>query len=160
MRGTIRIHSNYSLCFYKGLPLSLIKMFSFYMFETFHNIITFFLKKHTSSYLGFFVFFVFVFWLCWIFVAMCGLSLVAASGGYSLLRYVGFSLRWLLMLWSTGSRCAGFSSCGSGLSSYGSQALGAQASVVVAHGLSCSVACGIFPDQESNPRPLHWQADS
>ena len=32
-------------------------------------------------------------------------------------------------------------------------------SVVVAHGPSCSVACGIFPDQGSNPCPLHWQAD-
>ena len=40
------------------------------------------------------------------------------------------------------------------------RALGAQASVVVAHGLSCSVACGIFPDQGSNLYPLHWQADS
>ena len=30
----------------------------------------------------------------------------------------------------------------------------------MAHGLSCSVACGIFPDQGSNPYPLHWQADS
>ena len=33
-------------------------------------------------------------------------------------------------------------------------------SVVVAHGLSCSAACGIFPDQGSNPCSLHWQADS
>ena len=33
-------------------------------------------------------------------------------------------------------------------------------SVVVAHGTSCSAACGIFPDQGSNPCPLHWQADS
>ena len=32
---------------------------------------------------------------------------------------------------------------------------------VVAHkGLSCSVACGIFPDQGSNPCPLRWQAHS
>ena len=30
----------------------------------------------------------------------------------------------------------------------------------VAHGPSCSVACGIFPDQGSNPCPLHWQAGS
>ena len=30
----------------------------------------------------------------------------------------------------------------------------------MAHELSCSVACGIFPDQGSNPCPLHWQADS
>ena len=33
-------------------------------------------------------------------------------------------------------------------------------SVVVAHGRSCSAACGIFPDQGLNPCPLHWQADS
>ena len=32
-------------------------------------------------------------------------------------------------------------------------------SVVVAHGPSCSAACGILPDQGSNPCPLHWQAD-
>ena len=30
----------------------------------------------------------------------------------------------------------------------------------MAHGLSCSVACGIFPDQGSNPCPLHWQEES
>ena len=40
------------------------------------------------------------------------LSLVAASGGYSSLRYAGFSLQWLLLLRSTGSRRSGFSSCG------------------------------------------------
>ena len=43
-------------------------------------------------------------WLCWVFVAACGLSLVAASGGHSSLRCMGFSLRWLLLLRSTGSR--------------------------------------------------------
>ena len=32
-------------------------------------------------------------------------------------------------------------------------------SVVVVHGLSCSTACTIFPDQELNPCPLHWQLD-
>ena len=41
-----------------------------------------------------------------------GFSLVAVSGGYSSLRCTGFSLRWLLLLQSTGSRLAGFSSCG------------------------------------------------
>ena len=35
-----------------------------------------------------------------------------------------------------------------------------QASVVVAHRLSCSTACGIFPEQGSNLCALHWQADS
>ena len=33
-------------------------------------------------------------------------------------------------------------------------------SVAVLHGLNCSSACGIFPDQESNLCPLHWQTDS
>ena len=33
-------------------------------------------------------------------------------------------------------------------------------SVVVVHGFSCPVACGIFPDQESNLCPLHYQVDS
>ena len=37
---------------------------------------------------------------------------------------------------------------------------GEQALVAAAHRLSRSAACGIFPDQGSNPRPLHWQADS
>ena len=40
-----------------------------------------------------------------------GLSLVVVSRGYSSLQCTGFSLRWLLLLWSTGSRCVGFSSC-------------------------------------------------
>ena len=89
------------------------------------------------------LFFKFLFiylWLCWVFVSVRGLSLVAASGGHSSSRCAGLSLSWPLLLWSTGSRRAG--------------------SVVVAHGPSCSAACGIFPDQGSNPCPLHWQADS
>ena len=71
---------------------------------------------------------------------MQGLSLVAASGGHSSPWCAGLSLSRPLLLQSTGSRSAG--------------------SVVVAHGPSCSAACGIFPDQSSNPCPLHWQADS
>ena len=42
-----------------------------------------------------------------------------------------------LLLRSTGSRRAG--------------------SVIVAHGPSCSAACGIFPEQGSNLGPLHWE---
>ena len=79
-------------------------------------------------------------WLCWVLVSVRGLSLVVASGGHSSSRCVGLSLSRPLLLRSTGSRRAG--------------------SVIVAHGLSCSAACGIFPDQGSNPCPLHWQADS
>ena len=67
------------------------------------------------------------FWLCWVFVAVHGLSPVSASRGYSSLQCEGFSLRWLLLLWSMGSRCVGFSSCGKWalerrLSSCGAQA--------------------------------------
>ena len=51
------------------------------------------------------------------------------------------------------SHCGGFSRCRA-------RALGARAPVVVAHGLSCSVACGIFLDQGLNQCPLHWQEDS
>ena len=71
---------------------------------------------------------------------MRGLSLVAASGGHSSSRCAGLSLSRPLLLRSTGSRRTG--------------------SVIVAHGPSCSAACGIFPDQGWNPCPLHWQADS
>ena len=38
------------------------------------------------------------FWLCWVFVAARGLSLVVASGGYSSLQCAGFSLQWLVAL--------------------------------------------------------------
>ena len=114
-----------------------------------------------------FVFCLFVFWLHWVFIAVRGLSLVAASGGYSSLQCTGFSLRWLLLLWSTGSRHTCFSSCGAQaqqLLHVGSVvvARGLQSAglVVVVHGLSCSTACGIFLDQGLNPCPLHYQADS
>ena len=38
--------------------------------------------------------------------------------------------------------------------------LGTQASAVVAHGLTCPKAYGIFLDQASNLCPLHWQVGS
>ena len=44
------------------------------------------------------------------------------------------------------------------VSEHGLQGPGLQ--VVVAAELSCSEACGIFPDQGSNPCPLYWQTDS
>ena len=56
--------------------------------------------------------YLFYFWLLRVFVAARGLSLVVASGGYSSLWCAGFSLQWLLLLRSTGSRRMGFSSCG------------------------------------------------
>ena len=38
--------------------------------------------------------------------------------------------------------------------------LGTWVSVVVAHGLSCSSACGICLNQGSNLCPLHWQVEA
>ena len=84
-----------------------------------------------------------------------GLSLVAASGGYSSCG-----------AWA--SHCCAFSCCG--LSCRGSQTFGRVGSVVVVSGLygtgsvvvglSFLRACGTLPDQGSNPRLWHWHADS
>ena len=46
--------------------------------------------------------YLFYLWLWGVSVAVCRLSLVAVSGGYASLWYVGFSLRWLFLWWSTG----------------------------------------------------------
>ena len=90
-------------------------------------------------YLFIFIYLIYL-WLCWVFVSVRGLSLAVASGDHSSSRCAGLSLSRPLLLWSTGSRHAG--------------------SAIVAHGPSCSAACGILPDQGPNPRPPHWQADS
>ena len=124
------------------------------------------------SFLFFFFYFINLFYL-FIFGCM-GSSLLCA--GFLQLRRAGATLC-----------CGARASHGGGFSCCGARALGAQASVVVAcglqqlwhagsvvvarglqstgsvivvHGLSCSTACGIFPDQGSNPCPLHWQEDS
>ena len=93
------------------------------------------------------------FWLCWVFSAA-----LVPSGGVQ------------------ASHCGGFSCFGAGLQATrarfgaGLQATQALAvvvprlqstdSVIVVHGLSCSTAHGILPDQGSNLCLLHWQADS
>ena len=61
---------------------------------------------------------------------LCKLSLVVVNGSYFSLRYVGFSLQWLLLFRSTGSRCVG-----SVLAACRLQRVG---SVVVVQGLSCT----------------------
>ena len=68
--------------------------------------------------------------------------------GFLQLRQVGATLH----RGALASHCRGLS-----LRSTGSRRAG---SVVVAHGASCSAACGTFPAQGSNPCPLQWQADS
>ena len=73
------------------------------------------------------------FWLHWVFIASHRLCLVVACKGYC-----PVAMWWLLLLQSKGS----------------------WASVVLARGLSCPAACGILPNQGSNPCSLHRQADS
>ena len=126
----------------------------------FENTILSFLLLMNTWALGFVFFILIYFWLCWVFVAARGLSLVVVSGVYSWLRCTGFSLWWLLLLQSTGSRACRFQQLwhmGSVVVTRGLQSTG---SVVVAHRLSGSAACGIFLDQGSNPGLLRWQVDS
>ena len=90
------------------------------------------------------------FWLCWVSADARAFALVAASQAHS-----GCAVQ--------ASPCKRFSCCRA-------QALRCVASAVspglwnagsvVAHGLSCSVASVISPDQGSNPCLLHWQVDS
>ena len=46
------------------------------------------------------------FWPCWVFVAACRLSLAEVSRSCSVLRCLGLSLWWLLLLWRMGSGAA------------------------------------------------------
>ena len=83
-----------------------------------------------------------------------------AGSGVFFLRFIYFWLHWVfvatyrlsLVVESTGSRCTGSVVAVPGLQSLGS--------VVVEDSLSCSMACGIFPDQGSNLCLLHWRVDS
>ena len=67
----------------------------------------------------------------------CG-TLASHCGGYSLLQSTG---PWALAVVAHGP-------------------YNAQPPVAEVLGFSCSEACGIFPEQESNPCPLHQQVDS
>ena len=85
--------------------------------------LTFHLNITRLPFLKIYLFIIIIFWLCWVFVAVCRLSLVVVSGGYSSLQCAGFSLWWLLLLRSTGSRHAGSVAVPRGLSSCGSRVL-------------------------------------
>ena len=63
------------------------------------------------------------------------------------------------------SHCGRFSRCGAQALGRGGSVVAAPGlqstdSIAVVHGLSCSTACGIFPDQGLNPCLPHLQADS
>ena len=97
------------------------------------------LKKPKGTFLFvcllFYVYLKKFFLLCWVFVAAH-----VAFSSCGKLGLLFFTVYRLLLLQSMGSR--------------------ARASIIVAHGPRCLGACGIFPDQRSNPCPLHCQADS
>ena len=79
-------------------------------------------------------------WLCRVFADVCTLASSSCD--------------------AQASHRSGFSRCRTqalGHVGFSSRNMGSE---VVVLGLSCSAACGIFPDQGSNPCPLHWQVDS
>ena len=80
------------------------------------------------------------FWLCWVFVAVRGLSQAEASRGCSLV-----AVPRLLIVVASPVVEHGLYSAGS---------------AVVVHRLSCPVARGVFLEQGLNLCPLHWQVDS
>ena len=65
---------------------------------------------------------------CYVFVATHGLSLVAVSGGYSLVAVHGLLIVMASLVVELGLQSG-------------------QASIVLVHGLSCSAACGISLEQ-------------
>ena len=108
-----------------------------YFYSMISHLLFFFLKDFLI-YL--FIYLFIYFWLCWV---------PGSCEGFLQLRQAGATLhrgarapphRGPPPSRGTGSRRAG--------------------SAIVAHGPSRSAARGIFPDQGSNPCPLHWQADS
>ena len=117
----------------------------------------------------------------------CCAQAFSSCGEWGLLSTVGHRF-WgtrAQQLWLSGSGAHGLSSCGSwalghrgsavvalgllgtraqqlwlsGFSSCGSRALEHGSAVVVSR-LSCSMACGVFPDQGLNPHTMYWQVDS
>ena len=100
------------------------------------------------------------FWLCWIFIAAPAFSLVAVSEGSSRVAVPGLTVV-ASLLYSRGSKAYGLPSlAAAGGLSVVAPRLQSTGSIVVAQGLRCSLACGVFPDQGLNPCLLHWQVDS
>lgn len=77
--------------------------------------------------------------MCWVFDAALRLSLVTVIGDYFLAAVLGFLIATASLLelgrWVRGS-------------------------VVTAHGFSCSIVCGSFPDRGLKRYPLLCKADS
>ena len=106
--------------------------------------------QYTLMFIYFYLFIYFYFWLHQVFVVACGIFIAACGIFFCCARALPCNTWASLQLWR-----AGFS-------------------LVVAHGLQSAWAqqlwhAGLvalwhvgsqFPDQGSNPHPLHWKADS
>ena len=90
------------------------------------------------------------FWLYWVLIPACRLSLVWVSGGYCQVAVPGLSLQWLLL-------CGPWAPGHSGSSSCVSQALELRLSSC---GAWAQLFRGIFLEQGSNLCLQNWQADS
>ena len=88
-----------------------------------------------------------------VFVTVLGLSRVAVRGGLLFIVVQG-------LLIAATSLVAEHGLQGSWASVLVAHRLQSTGSIVVMHGLSCSMACGIFSDQGSNLSLLHQQVDS
>ena len=93
--------------------------FSFFLSITYYGLVLLSALHVLSNRILTFIFLFYKFiYFIYLFLAALGLHCCVRAfyscgeWGYSSLRCVGFSLRWLLLLRSTGSRHAGFSSCG------------------------------------------------
>ena len=119
-----------------------------WMFKDFKNNLTLYIHHHFFFFKFLFISYLFLFFNCARSSLLC--RLFSSCGEYRLLSSWGaWASHWsVFSCYSAGSRHAGFSSCSK------------QASVVVVHGPSCSVACRILPDQGLNLCPLHLQEDS
>ena len=91
----------------------------------------------------FFFFFLIYFWLCWV-LGSCEGFLQLRQAGATLHRGAGTALH-------RGARAFLYR----GPSRRGASGSRRAGSAIVAHGPSRPAACGILPDQGSNPRPLH-----
>ena len=89
------------------------------------------------------------FWPCRVFTVACGLFSSCGEQGSSLAAVHQL----LTAVASLLGKHMGFRKC----NFLAAACMGFSSGV---QGLSCSIACGIFPDQGSNPCHLHWQADS
>ena len=94
------------------------------------------------------------FWLHWLFLAACGLSLVVMRRGCSWLQCVDFSPRWLLLSQISGSRASRLQSLWHMDSAVVAPRLGAQAQQLWRAGFLAPRHMGSSQTRDQTPMPL------